>query len=177
MRRLLLLLPLILTLSSCDEMTHQPRYQAAGRGRLFPDGKAMQAPPEGTVAQDDPARAAALDERPPMTLDLLKRGRQRYDIYCSPCHDVAGAGRGPVVARGFPAPPSLDDPRLVRAPSRYFVEVITQGHGVMYDHADRVTPTDRWAIAAYIRALQRSRSTPVDELNAADRAHLSGGTP
>jgi mono/diheme cytochrome c family protein len=167
----------ILLLAGCDEMTHQPRYQATGRGRLFPDGKAMQAPPTGTVAQDDPVRALALDQRPPMSADLLARGRQRYDIYCSPCHDVAGTGQGAVPARGFPAPPSLHDPRLVSAPSRYFVEVITQGHGVMYSYADRVAPADRWAIAAYIRALQLSRNAPVGELDAADRAKLDGGAP
>lgn len=177
MRYLLLLAlcaVLIILLVGCDEMTHQPRYQAAGPGRLFPDGKAMQAPPAGAVAQDDPARAAALDRRPAMSAALLARGRQRYDIYCSPCHDVAGTGHGAVPARGFPAPPSLHEPRLVQAPSRYFVEVITSGHGVMYSYADRVAPADRWAIAAYIRALQLRRDAPADALEATDRAKLDG---
>ncbi|MBE7185715.1 MAG: cytochrome c [Methylobacterium mesophilicum] len=163
---------LCLTLAGCNEMGQQPRYDSAEPSALFADGKSLQAPPEGTVAQDVPELARALNERPPMSAELLERGRQRYAIACVPCHDAAGDGHGTVPARGFPQPPSFHDKRLVEAPSRYFVDVITQGHGVMYSYADRVDPADRWAIAAYIRALQTSRSVPAEALSAQDRAAL-----
>jgi mono/diheme cytochrome c family protein len=110
-----------------------------------------------------------------MGLALLERGRERYDIYCSPCHDFSGYGHGTVPARGFPQPPSFHIPRLASAPSRYFVDVITHGHGVMYAYADRVRPADRWAIAAYIRALQLSQDAPVASLSPQERSNLAGG--
>ena len=137
----------------------------------------MQAPPEGTIAQDDPAALAALRERPPMTMALLQRGQQRFGIYCTPCHDAAGTGHGTVPSRGFPQPPDYHAPPLRAARADHFVDVITNGHGAMYGYADRVTPADRWAIAAYIRALQLSQHAPVDALSADDRARLaaSGG--
>jgi mono/diheme cytochrome c family protein len=131
----------------------------------------MQAPPDGTVARDDPA-PDALTDRPAMTADLLARGRERFGIYCAVCHDAAGTGHGTVPARGFPTPPDFGEPRLVAAPSAYFVEVITHGHGVMYPYADRVMPADRWAIAAYIRALQLSRDAAVADLPAEDRPRV-----
>jgi mono/diheme cytochrome c family protein len=111
-----------------------------------------------------------------MTEALLKRGRERYGIYCAMCHDASGYGRGEVPSRGFPAPPSLHIERLRSAPTSYFVDVITNGHGVMYSHADRVTPADRWAIAAYIRALQLSQDAPVGALSDDDRARLEEPT-
>ncbi|MEZ2126239.1 MULTISPECIES: cytochrome c [unclassified Sinorhizobium] len=168
---LLSLLPLLL-LSACDDMNHQPRYDSYERSSLFADGKALQAPPDGTVARDDPELEAALARRPPMTVGLLKRGQERFGIYCVPCHDAGGYGEGTVPARGFPRPPSLHIARLREAPSRYFVEVITKGHGAMYSYADRVAPADRWAIAAYIRALQLSQNAPVADLSPEDRARL-----
>jgi mono/diheme cytochrome c family protein len=158
-------------------MSDQPRYGEYQPSALFPDGSSLQAPPEGTVAQDFPARAAALLERPALTPELLQRGRERYGIYCTPCHGIAGDGNGMVPARGFPHPPSYAEPRLVEAPSSYFVDVITHGHGVMYPYADRVPPADRWAIAAWIRALQASRATPADALPAEDRARLAEAAP
>lgn len=171
MRRQLPLL-LLVTLASCDDMTHQPRYESYEKSGLFADRKALQAPPEGTIARDDPARAAALANRPAMSVALIERGRDRFDIYCTPCHDASGDGRGTVPARGFPAPPSFHSDRLRAAPSRYFVDVITHGHGVMYSYADRVEPGDRWAIAAYIRALQLSRHAPVAALTDDERRKL-----
>jgi mono/diheme cytochrome c family protein len=109
-----------------------------------------------------------------MTLALLQRGQDRFRIYCTPCHDAAGYGRGTVPARGFPQPPSFHIPRLRDAPSEHFVDVITHGHGVMYPYADRVTPPDRWAIAAYIRALQLSQDVPIAALSDQDRGRLEG---
>jgi mono/diheme cytochrome c family protein len=165
---------LALALSACDRMDRQPRYDSYERSYLFADGKSMQAPPDGAIAQDD-ADPAALQNRPPMSLALLQRGRERFGIYCTPCHGFAGDGHGTVPARGFPSPPSYHIDRLRQAPSSYFVDVITHGHGVMYSFADRVAPPDRWAIAAYIRALQLSQDAPADRLSPEDRATLGKG--
>lgn len=173
MRRAVLLL---LVLAAC-EMADQPRYGEYQPSALFPDGASLQAPPDGTLAQDAPARAATLATRPALTPALLERGRERFGIYCTPCHGLAGDGDGIVPARGFPHPPSYAEPRLVGAPSSYFVDVITRGHGVMYPYADRVTPADRWAIAAWIRALQASLATPAETLPPADRAKLAEAAP
>jgi mono/diheme cytochrome c family protein len=144
----------LLLLNGCDQnMVQQPRYDDFERSPLSANGSAMGAPPEGAVAQDAVARAAQ-ELRPPMSAALVARGRERYDIYCSMCHGVDGRGDGIVPARGFPRPPSYLEPRLVAAPTAHFYNVITHGYGVMYAYADRVSPRDRWAIAAYIRALQ-----------------------
>lgn len=173
MRRVLPLL-LLIALPSCDDMTHQPRYESYEKSGLFRDHKALQAPPDGVIAQDDPALAKALTTRPPMSLALIERGRDRFQIYCTPCHDSSGYGKGTVPARGFPEPPSFHIDRLRKASSRYFVDVMTHGHGVMYSYADRVEPADRWAIAAYIRALQLSQHAPVAALTDDERRKFGG---
>jgi mono/diheme cytochrome c family protein len=175
MKRLLPALILAVALAACDQMSRQPRYDSYEPSSLFADGKSLQAPPEGTVARDDPALTVALQQRPPMSRALIDRGHQRYDIYCSPCHDFSGYGHGTVPARGFPQPPSFHIARLRDAPSSYFVDVMTHGHGVMYSYADRVRPADRWAIAAYIRALQLSQNAPRAELSPEDEAKLAEG--
>lgn len=172
MRHGLLILAPILLLAACDDMDHQPRYDSYEKSRLFADGKALQAPPEGTVARDDLERAKAIANRPAMSAELLQRGRMEFGIYCTPCHDTAGDGNGTVPARGFPHPPSFHIDRLRKAPSRYFVDVISNGHGVMYSYADRVSPQDRWAIAAYIRALQLSQNADAAALPPKDQAEL-----
>jgi mono/diheme cytochrome c family protein len=109
---------------------------------------------------------------PALTLALLERGQERYRIYCAPCHSELGDGRGMIVERGFPPPPSFHIDRLRKAPPQYFYDVITRGHGVMYSFADRVEPNDRWAIAAYIRALQRSEGASLADLSAPERKAL-----
>jgi hypothetical protein len=100
-----------------------------------------------------------------VTRELIERGRDRYNIFCSVCHDQKGDGNGMIVQRGFPAPPSFHSDRLRKAPASHFFDVITKGYGVMYSYASRVPPRDRWAIVAYIRALQLSQhaSTEVAE--------------
>jgi mono/diheme cytochrome c family protein len=108
----------------------------------------------------------------PVTRELLERGRERFDIYCSPCHGRTGDGHGMVVQRGFPPPPSYHIARLRQAPAGHFVDVITQGYGVMYSYAQRVEPADRWAIAAYIRALQKSQDASLKEVLPVERAKL-----
>jgi mono/diheme cytochrome c family protein len=99
-----------------------------------------------------------------VTRQTLRRGRERYDIYCSPCHDRAGYGGGMVAQRGFPAPPSYHIDRLREMPPGHFFEVMTQGFGRMPSYADQVPPEDRWAIAAYVQALQLSQHARADEL-------------
>jgi mono/diheme cytochrome c family protein len=163
---------LVLAASSCDEMNHQARYDHAEKSALFADGKSLQAPPDGTIARDDPAFQVALRERPPLTATLLGRGRERYTIDCAPCHDPAGYGNGIIPSRGYPHPPSFHIDRLREASSAYLVDVITNGRGVMYGHADRVSPADRWAIVAYIRALQLSQAAPAAGLSPEERAKL-----
>lgn len=171
MRRWLALL-LLPALAGCDEMARQPRDDVYRASPLFENGAAMQAPPPGTVARDAPAWDAAVAERPPMTPALLSRGRERYRIFCQPCHDASGSGHGIIPARGFPQPPDFNSERLRQASSRTFVDVIGHGHGAMFAYGDRVPPRDRWAIAAYMRALQLSQHAPAADLAAEDRARL-----
>jgi hypothetical protein len=175
MTRLLAIALVVLAVAACDDMDQQPRYDHYEKSTLFADGKSLQSPPEGTIARDEPDPASALRDRPAMLLALMERGRERFDIYCTPCHGAMGDGRGIVPSRGFPQPPSFHSQRLRSAPSSHFVEVITKGHGVMYSYADRVTPADRWAIAAYIRALQLSQATPVTALSEEDKRRLGDG--
>lgn len=107
-----------------------------------------------------------------VTREVLERGRERFDIYCAPCHGRAGDGDGMIVQRGFPQPPSYHIDRLRQAPVGHFYDVITQGYGVMYSYAARVEPTDRWAIAAYIRVLQQARNSVLADVPPAKRAQL-----
>jgi len=100
----------------------------------------------------------------PITIDLLRRGRERYEIHCTPCHGVAGRGDGAVVRRGFPEPPSFHTARLRSVPASFYYTVMTQGVGNMASYAARVSSDDRWAIAAYIQALQLSQNAPAELL-------------
>jgi len=196
-RRLAWLLPL--ALAGCERLMHdmyqQPRYTPGAGSPLFDDGRAERPPPAGSVpiamgtlaattsgrlGRDElvaRAQASAASAPPPATRALLLRGQERYTIYCVPCHSPLGDGDGPVVRHGFPHPPSYHEERLRAAPDRHFYDVMSEGHGIMYSYADRVTPEDRWAIVAYIRALQLSQSAPVAALPPALRARLpaSGG--
>ncbi len=108
----------------------------------------------------------------PITREVLERGRERFDIYCSPCHGRTGEGNGMIVQRGFPPPPSYHIDRLRQAPVGHFFDVITQGYGIMYSYAERVQPADRWAIAAYIRVLQKSHDAKLAEVPAEARGQL-----
>ncbi len=176
-----LIVLLTLCLTDCDDMDHQPRYDSYEKSLLFPDGKSLQAPPEGTISRDDARYQQQLATRPPLTPALLERGHERYQIYCSPCHDAAGYGNGRVVSRGFPHPPSFHGARLRHVAPGYVVDVITHGHGVMYSYADRITPEDRWAIAAYVKALQHSQDAPPsamsDAMKQADASQPKGTSP
>ncbi|HEY1604935.1 MAG TPA: cytochrome c [Allosphingosinicella sp.] len=173
MTRAFPLLALLLA-ASCGqnlEMSDQKKYRDYEPATLFRNGQVLQAAPAGTVARDAPA-GNVYARKPPMSLALVQRGRERFDIFCAPCHGPSGDGDGMVVQRGMPRPPSYHDPRLVAAPDAHFVDVIANGYGAMYSYADRVPPADRWAIAAYIRALQRSRTATIADVPPAARAKL-----
>lgn len=163
--RFLALLIAIATLGACDrDMSEQAKYKPYDEAPALPGNMALQSPPEGTVARGDIARAAILNERPTMSMALLSRGHERFDIFCAPCHGRAGDGQGVVVQRGFPAPPTYHQDRLRTLSDRGIVDVITRGYGAMFGYADRVEPSDRWAIVAYIRALQLSQQANVSQL-------------
>ena len=155
-----------LALAGCHQnltMSDQKKLAEWERSSIFRNGRVLQTPPSGSVSREQDT-ANVLIEKPPMTLALVKRGHERFNIFCSECHGYTGEADGMVVQRGFPRPPSFHKARLAAAPDAYFVDVITHGHGVMYSYADRVPPADRWAIAAYIRALQMSASATVADV-------------
>jgi mono/diheme cytochrome c family protein len=162
---------LLAALVACHQkMAEQPRCEPLAPSALFADGKCARDPVAGTVphggGQDPAAQLDPKAERLPVavTHDLLARGRERFDIYCSPCHDRVGTGRGMIVRRGYTAPPSFHEDRLRAAPVGHFVDVMTRGWGAMPSYATQIPPADRLAIAAYIRALQRSQHATVDDV-------------
>ena len=156
-----LVLALALPLAGCDQsMTRQPKNKSYSSSQLWRDGTSARPLPAGTVARGDLVRDAALAAPPPVTAALLQRGRERYGIFCTPCHGLTGHGDGMIVQRGFPAPPDYNSPRLRAASAAHLFDVITNGYGVMYSYAARVEPADRWAIVAYLRALQTAEGPP-----------------
>ncbi len=160
--RWMLLAAALSLLAGCDDMTSQPKrddYSSAGVG----PGPV----PSGTAQFDETPQPP-----PPVTLALLERGQQRFRIDCTPCHSELGDGNGIVAQRGFPPPPSYHIDRLRTAPVEHFYDVMTHGYGVMYSFAARLSPHDRWAVAAYIRALQRSQDATVADLTDAQREAL-----
>ena len=173
-----------LALAGCyQKMKDQPRCEPLGPSRLFADGKCARDPVPGTVARGaarDPLATldANSDRLPvPLTPALLARGRERFDIYCSPCHDRVGTGGGMIVRRGYTAPPSFHIDRLRQAPVGHFVDVMVHGWGAMPPYVAQVTPADRWAIAAYIRALQRSQHARLDDVPPEARGRLAAEPP
>jgi mono/diheme cytochrome c family protein len=145
-------------------MTEQRKYKTYAPSTLWTDRASARPLPDGGVAQGDLALAAIAAEPAEASPALLARGRDRFDIYCAPCHGLAGDGDGVIVAHGFPKPPSYHIDRLLAAPASHFYNAISQGYGVMYSYSDRVDPHDRWAIVAYIRALQFSRRAKIAEV-------------
>lgn len=139
-------------------MERQPKLTTYSEAEAFPNNAAARPLPTGAIDRGALARVAALDQPPAVTPGLVARGRERYEIFCSPCHSASGHGDGTIVQRGFPNPPSFHIPRLIAAPAKHYIDVITNGYGVMYPYAARVAPANRWAIVAYIRALQLSQN-------------------
>ncbi len=165
MIRPLLLLASLLAVSGCTDqsMREQKKYRTYGPSDFFADGSSARPLPPGAISQGEPQRRAEAQNPPPVTQAVIERGHQRFDIFCSPCHGLSGKGDGMIVQRGFPKPPSYHTDRLRAAPAQHFFDVITQGYGVMYPYAARVMPADRWAIVAYIRALQLSENVALAE--------------
>lgn len=168
------------------DMYNQPKFKPLRKTAFYDDGRSSRDFPKGTVArgflredrffynglQDT---AFAKDFPMPVTREVLLRGQGRFNIYCTPCHDWAGTGRGMIVRRGFKQPPSYHIDRLREAPPGYFFDVITNGFATMSGYAAQVTPEDRWAIVAYIRALQLSQNAKLAELPAEDRMRIETG--
>ena len=153
-------LGLAVLLAGCSgqTMVQQPKLTTYSEAQAFPNNASARPVPADTIDRDALARAEALSAPPEPTSALLERGRERYGIFCAPCHGATGHGDGMIVERGFPQPPSYHLPRLLAAPAQHYIDVITNGRGVMYPYAARIHPADRWAIVAYIRALQRSQN-------------------
>jgi len=177
---------LLLTAGCRQDMHDQPRYKPLARSSFFEDGRASRPLVAGTVARghlhedtrlytgkegDDPITKFPF----PITKAILERGQQRFNIFCSPCHDRAGTGLGMVVRRGLRRPPSYHIDRLRAAQVGYLYDVITNGFGAMPDYAAQIQPQDRWAIVAYIRVLQRSQNAKLADVPADKRAAL--GSP
>ncbi|MEX2615237.1 MAG: cytochrome c [Alphaproteobacteria bacterium] len=163
-------------IAGCDQqMEDMPRSEPLEASPVFRDGMSARLPVPGTVARDDdigPQRTS-LPDRPGMA--YLEQGQKHYNIFCVPCHDMSGTGKGIVVQRGFPEPPSFHLAALRMAPDVHFYNVITAGYGAMHPYADRVPPEDRWAIVAYIRTLQLAHHAPLDMLPDALRRQLDQG--
>ena len=172
-----------MTAACRQDMHDQPKYTAYKPSDFFADGRSARPLVEGTVAQgqlfddellytgkvggqDSPVFPYPIDE------PAMRRGRERYNIYCTPCHGLAGDGDGMIVQRGYRRPPSFVVERLRQAPPGHFFDVITSGFGAMPDYAAQIPARDRWAIVAYIRALQLSQYAAVAELSAEARGQI-----
>ena len=192
--RLALLCGLLLAgglLAGCRQDMHDtPRYEALEESDFFKDKRAMRPIPEGTVARgnlreddvyytgkDGTEPVQALPAQVKLDKALLDRGQQRFNIYCSPCHSPLGDGNGTVVQRGYKRPSSFHEQRLRDMGIGYFYDVISNGFGQMPDYAAQVAPADRWAIAAYIRVLQRSQTGTIQDVPAEHRGELDGKAP
>jgi mono/diheme cytochrome c family protein len=173
------LLAATLALAACRQDMHdQPRFKPLAESDFYTDLRSARPPVEGTVArgqlhQDSYFYSGKIGDNPgdympfPVTEELLARGQQRFNIYCAPCHSRLGDGNGVIPARGFPRkPPSYQIERLRKAPLGYLFDVIAGGFGAMPDYASQIPPRDRWAIVAYIRALQLSQGATAADVPA-----------
>lgn len=166
-----------------QDMARQPKNKPLTPTSFFEDGRSERPLVENTVARgsladDDLFVPKDSNAFPlPLTPALLSRGQERYKIFCTPCHGLQGDGNGMVAMRGMKHPPTYHQDRLRQVPNGYLYDVVTNGFGAMLGYSAQILPADRWAIIAYVRALQLSRNAPVSELSPALRAKLpSGGT-
>lgn len=176
----------VVVLTSCNDMYNQPKFKPLRPSNLYPDGSSRPLV-EGTVARGY-ARTNELlytgklqgklaDEFPfNVTKEVLQRGQDRFNIFCSPCHGRLGNGEGMIVQRGFPKPNSFHADSVRNQPAGFYFDVITNGFGRMYSYAPSVPVEDRWAIIAYIRTLQLSQHVSVADLTDAERKQLEGNT-
>jgi len=170
-----------------QDMHDQPKYIPLRPTTFFADGRSARPIIEGTVARghlnEDTAYYTGRDaagklvtEFPfPVTKEIVLRGQERFNIYCTPCHDRTGSGNGMVVRRGFRRPPTYHQDRLREAAVGHFYDVITNGLGAMQDYSAQLPPADRWAVAAYIRALQLSQNASVNDVPDSAKGQLQGG--
>lgn len=187
-RQTLTLAALALLAWGCRQDMHDaPRYDPLEKidQSIYADGRSARDPIPGTIARghlnEDPVldtgktAGGALAVTAPMTVDrkLLMRGQDRFNIFCSPCHDRVGTGNGMIVRRGFKQPQTFHSDRLRNQPLGYFVDVMKNGFGQMSSYAHQIKPEDRWAIAAYIKALQYAQNARFAELTAADRQQVT----
>ena len=177
---------LLFVLTGCElrqAMYDQEKYEPLEASNFFADGMTFRQPISGTVARgqlmlDTHLYQGKIDDQLASTLPvelnrtLLERGQERYNIFCSPCHDQTGSGNGMIVKRGLKQPPSFHQERLREVPVGHFFDVMTNGFGVMYSYASRIPVEDRWAIAAYIKVLQQSQHLEYDQLPAEDQRQL-----
>jgi mono/diheme cytochrome c family protein len=176
-------------LTACrNDMHVQPKVLPLTHSDFYSDGRGSRTPPPATIARgqlrdDTYLYSGMINGQPanlmpfPATREVLERGRERFDIYCSPCHSRAGDGNGMIVQRGFRRPPSFYDPRLRQAPLGHFYDVMSNGFGAMPDYAAQVNTRDRWAIAAYIRALQASQTANAPAAQASPNVQIPGTAP
>jgi mono/diheme cytochrome c family protein len=173
-------------LAACDQkMADQPSYRPNTASDFFADGSAARPIPADTVARgqatnDSPfftgqSQGTDVTDFPiPVTAETMQRGESRFRIFCAPCHGEAGYGDGVIVQRGFTPPPSFHTDALRAAPVGHYFQVATNGFGAMPSYAAQLAPADRWAVVAYIRALQLSQHASLDDVPADQRADLEG---
>ena len=170
-----------------QDMHNQPKVKPLAESRFYGDLRSARPIVEGTVArgrlQEDELLATGkvngqlADTFPfPVTAEVLSRGRERFDIFCSPCHGRTGSGDGMIVRRGYKRPPSYHIDRLRDMPAGYFFDVITNGFGAMPDYRSQIREPDRWAIVAYVRALQLSQHATIEDVPPSERPKLEGGS-
>jgi len=186
LRSLTLLTLVAIGLAGCEntlrqDMANQPRQNPLSPSDFFADGRSERPVLENTVVRGSVADEALFVPKDSnafpaqISMELLERGQERYAIFCSPCHGLQGDGNGMVAMRGMKHPPSYHQERLRREPNGYFYDVVTNGFGAMYGYSAQIPPRDRWAIIAYLRALQLSRNAHVAELPADLREKLMNG--
>jgi cytochrome c553 len=177
---------ILLASTGCElrqAMYDQEKYEPLEATSFFADGQTFRQPIAGTVARgqlrldthfyEGKVGGELTDDLPmPVTASLLKRGQERFNIYCAPCHGRTGQGNGMIVQRGMKQPPSFHQQRLRDMPVGYYFDVITNGFGVMYSYAARIPVADRWAISAYVRTLQLSQNIKFDLLPEEDQRQL-----
>lgn len=178
------LLVMSLSLAACRQDMHDaPRYEPLEASTFFANGGSSRTlvpntVPRGFLREDELFNTGKVGGQlanlfpMPVTAQVMARGQERYNVFCSPCHGRTGVGNGMIVQRGFRQPPSYHEPRLREAPAGYFFDVMTNGFGAMQDYSAQVPVADRWAIAAYIRALQLSQAATVNDVPADRRSEL-----
>lgn len=173
-----LLVAVLLGAAGCRQNMHdQHKVEPFEVSKFFEDGQMARRIPDGTVPRgylregalytgvEADGQTLAARAPLPVTVELLRRGQQRYNAFCAPCHDRAGTGQGMIVRRGYKRPASFHEPRLREAPLGHFYVTLTQGFGVMPSYAEEIpSAEDRWAVAAYVRALQYSQNARLAEL-------------